>query len=238
MQLEQLSFTITPLFYRVYAMLTLFFTRHAESTANAAKVLASQRAYPLSNNGKASAKLVAADFKDNILVNRTIDRLLVSPLLRALETAEPFSLTLAVPVEQDSRLKEQHIGRFSGMAYSELPHQPDYEHRKDKRWEWAPAGGGESYMMIAERVTAFFQDLEKDYASIIASSSDHKTFLCITHGVTLRLIYGLLKNSFPDYPSWLAHNGEVWEVSFKGVGVIHEIIRHFPGDSDKFFHRA
>ena len=219
-------------------MLTLFFTRHAESTANAAEVLASQMAYPLSENGKKSAEIVAADFKENILGKKNIDKLLVSPLARALETAEPFSRMLDVPIECEPRLVEQHIGRFSGMAYSELPHQPDYEFRKDKRWEWIPAGGGESYEMIAERVTSFFYDLENTYASILHSVSGNKTFLCITHGVTLRLIYGLLKNSFPEYPSWLAHNGEVWEVTFKGVGVNHEIVRHFPGDSDEKDHRA
>lgn len=219
-------------------MLTLYFTRHAESTANAAKVLASQMSYPLSDKGRESAKIVAADFKEDVLGSRTIDRLLVSPLTRAVQTAEPFSRTLSVPVELETRLMEQHIGRFSGMAYSELPHQPDYEHRKDKRWEWIPEGGGESYRMIAERVAEFFQELEKTYVLTIDSATDNKAFLCITHGVTLRLIYGLLKNSFPEYPSWLAHNGEVWEVSFKGVGIIHEIIRHFPGNSSEFQHRA
>ncbi|NQT59792.1 MAG: histidine phosphatase family protein [Bacteroidetes bacterium] len=194
--------------------------------------------YPLSGKGKKAAEVVAEDFQKNILENRTIDRLIVSPLVRATETAEPFSRTLSVPVEHEPRLMEQHIGRFSGMKYSELNHQPDYEHRKDKRWNWVPEGDGESYEMIAERVKSFFTDVEKDYASILHSSSNHKTFLCITHGVTLRLIYGLLENSLPEYPSWLAHNGEVWEVSFKGVGINHNIVRHFPGDSDKTLHRA
>ena len=154
-------------------MKTLYFMRHAESEANLKDVLASRQDFPLTPKGQRDAELIAAEFK----ALATMDRLVSSPLLRARQTAQPFADAFGLPVDQDERLTEQHLGIFSGMTYAELEDQPTYMHERATRWNWTPEGGGESYQMIAQRLVPFFQSL---------GAMDGTCILFVTHAVPYR----------------------------------------------------
>ncbi len=207
-------------------MNTLYFIRHAESEANKARIMASQLAYPLTEEGRNEAALIAEELKDIA----DIDHIISSPLIRAVQTAEPFSMLFDTSIELDERITEQHLGRFSGMSYDQVKLEPDYIQDQLKRWEWEPAGGGESYKMIADRVDSFFKDLHEKYKN--------KNILIVTHAVTMRLIIATLKNILPDYPKDFPNNGEIIKVVFDGSGKDYSLESIFLGNSDKFTHNA
>ncbi|MGM0432431.1 MAG: histidine phosphatase family protein [Spirochaetota bacterium] len=194
-----------------------FFMRHCQSTANEEGILASQLDYPLSDLGHRQAEHIAGRFYE-AFGEDAVRRILCSPLLRARETADPFERLYSVSAENSRLLVEQHLGRYSGLSYEQLVNEPGYEQNRANRWEWVPEGGGESYQMVAERLREFFL-------------LDHVPgTLCITHAVTMRMIYAVLSATLPGYPLWIPDNGDMWEVDIGKLGQEHEIIVHKLGD--------
>jgi broad specificity phosphatase PhoE len=198
-------------------MKTLAFVRHAESVANLGNQLAGQSDVPLSDKGRVDAAQLAA----RVLAEAQFDRLFSSPLVRAVQTAEPFAALSGLPVVTDPALMEQHIGVFTGWTYPEAEHDPRYEQDRTKRWDWAPPGGGESYRAMAERIRPFFARID--------ALPDGCRVLCFTHAVTLRLIVGLLENTLPVYPTTLARNGELLAVEYQGLGIPHKVTTRYWG---------
>ncbi|MCK5201285.1 MAG: histidine phosphatase family protein [Spirochaetales bacterium] len=206
-------------------MPTLFFMRHAESEANKAKYLASQTDVPITEEGAKAAEKIAAEFFNDF----SIDTIYASPQLRARQTAAPFSTHGGMDVNIDPAISEQHLGRFTGMTYNEALIDPYFESDRTKRWDWEPEGGGESYRMLASRITPFFKRFEMLY--------NGSNFLIVSHAVTLRIIKGLLENTLPLYPEKIANNGEIWQVEFRGLGQKHVIKSHFYGNSASMVHQ-
>ena len=204
-------------------MTTLYFIRHAQSEANKNRIMASRQAFPLTKEGKADADLIASELKDIVSIHRIIS----SPLIRAKQTAESFAKAYGLPLEEDERISEHELGKFSGMTYDEVKEYDDYETETQKRWDWIPEGG-ESYKMISDRVRSFFSDLEKN--------QEDKNILIVTHAVTFRLIKAVLENTLPNYPSRFPNNGEIWKVKFSGLGKVHTIESLMLGNSREFEH--
>lgn len=205
-------------------MPTLFFMRHAESEANRNRILASQNDVPLTPQGMESATEIAREF----LKEYHIDSIIVSPQIRACQTASPFEQISGKKALIDKALAEQDLGKFTGMSYDEVKEEPGYEKDVSRRWDWIPEGGGESYRMLSSRIIPFFSRFNKP--------EDNSSFLIVTHAVTLRIIKGLLENTLPAYPEKIANNGEVWKVRFKGLGNKHEVESLFYGNSASMVH--
>jgi broad specificity phosphatase PhoE len=62
--------------------------------------------------------------------------------------------------------------------------------------------------------------------------------LCVTHAVTMRLVYAVLADMLPSYPDWIPENGDIWEVDFTASGTPHEIIIHKLGNGLEIENRA
>ncbi|QEN06488.1 histidine phosphatase family protein [Oceanispirochaeta crateris] len=201
----------------------LFLIRHAQSEANSQRIMASRLPFPLTKAGKADADLIASQLSQSV----TIQRIISSPLVRAIETAASFSRVFGIECEEDERLSEQDLGIYSGMTYDQVKEEPLYEMNTQNRWNWIPQGGGESYEMIARRVQSFFASLDPE-------SQDN--ILIVTHAVTFRLIRAVLENTLPAYPSGFPNNGEIWKVHYKGLGVEHSIESLLLGNSKDFIH--
>lgn len=199
-------------------MTTLYFMRHAQSEANLADILASQIDFPLTEKGKKDAAKIAQEFCHD----HQIDKIITSSLLRAQQTGHPFEELLKREATTDTRLVEQDLGKYAGKTYQQLDDEPDYCHDRTARWTWVPDGGGESYQMIAERLQPFFEDM---------FTQDQGSVLVITHAVTMRMIKAILQNTLPEYPSEIAHNGEIWKVVLTKKGEHHQINSLFYGDS-------
>lgn len=192
----------------------LFFIRHAESKANEQDILAGRLNFPLSERGLKQAKETSEKFCSTF----KIDRILVSPLLRARQTAEFFEKCTGLQAEVKEELTEQNIGIYSGMSYKEINGAEGYVHDRSARWNWIPEGGGESYYMIARRIEPLLKEL-----SVIGYKS---RILLVTHAVTLRIFRGILEATLPKYPLTIPANAEVWEVSFSKLGMAHHIKTH------------
>jgi broad specificity phosphatase PhoE len=202
----------------------LFFMRHAESEANKNRTLASQTDVSLTPSGMQGAFDVAREF----LKDFEIDKIIVSPQLRACQTASPFEQMSGKKAEIDIAVSEQHFGRFTGLSYDVVKLDSAYEKDVTKRWGWVPEGGGESYKMLASRITPFFERFER--------LDDNSNYLIVSHAVTLRIIKGLLENTLPLYPEKIANNGEIWQVDFKGLGIKHVVKSLFYGNSASMVH--
>lgn len=185
-------------------MPTIYLMRHTESVANTLHILAGQENFALSHDGKADAEALAKEFS----ARESVDAIFASPLLRAQQTAAPFVVACDAPLLIDERLKEQHLGKFSGMTYSQAEADPDYCKDRTARWGWEPVGGGESYRVIAERVDAFLEDLLE-----VCAARAFDSVLIVTHAVTLRLFRACLEKTLPRYPEKIASNGEIWKAS-------------------------
>ena len=123
----------------------LILVRHGRTAANASGVLNGHRDLPLDDIGMGQAKAVAHS------IGR-IDRMIVSPLLRAQQTAEAFG----VPFETDERWIEIDYGEFEGKAFGELPPGTWDNWRKDS--SFTPPGG-ESLDTLDCRVRAACEEL-------------------------------------------------------------------------------
>jgi len=205
-------------------MPTLFFMRHAESAANRERILASQTDVSLTPEGMQGAYDIARDF----LKDFSLDSIFVSPQLRACQTASPFEKMSGKKAEIDKALSEQHLGRFTGMSYDDVKLDTAYEKDVTKRWNWIPEGGGESYKMLSERISPFFNKFD--------STDERSKIFIVTHAVTLRIVKALLEVTLPVYPEKIANNGEIWKVDFKGLGYKHVVKSLFYGNSASMVH--
>ncbi|MGD0862415.1 MAG: histidine phosphatase family protein [Candidatus Limnocylindrales bacterium] len=133
-------------------MLTLILTRHGQAVAEDV-MLGGQLDVPLLTQGCKEAEALARR-----LAGVRIDRIVSSPMLRALETAQ--TIAAGRPVEVDERLRELDYGRWEGLTYAEIDaHDPELR----ARWEHDPAAthspGGESGDDVAARALGFLVDL-------------------------------------------------------------------------------
>ena len=133
-------------------MLTLILTRHGQATAGEV-MLGGQLDVPLTPGGRAQAEALARR-----LSGVRIDRIVSSPMLRALETAQ--AIATGRPVELDERLRELDYGRWESLTYAEID---DRDPELRARWEHDPAAthspGGESGDDVAARALSFLVDL-------------------------------------------------------------------------------
>jgi broad specificity phosphatase PhoE len=134
-------------------MLDLLLTRHGLTTAGENAVLGGQIDVSLTPEGLAQAEALARR-----LAGVRIDRIISSPMIRALETAQ--AIATGRPVEVDERLRELDYGRWEGLTSAEIDAR-DPELRA--RWDRDPAStrppGGESGDEVAARAVSFLADL-------------------------------------------------------------------------------
>ena len=156
----------------------LYLARHGESTGNAEQLIFGQRDYPLTEKGRAQARALGRS-----LEGARIERVVASPLIRALETAR-----LARPnavIETDARLMEQFMGRWEGLTEAEVlaDNAPLWRAMlADWTRDQAAPPGGESYSALKTRV---FQALDE----IIARGEDS---LIVAHAGVLAAMRELL----------------------------------------------
>jgi probable phosphoglycerate mutase len=168
----------------------LLILRHGESHSNAhptAPALPEAEGDRLTERGREQAEAAA-----RWLAGREIDRLIVSPMRRARETAEPIAAAIGLEPEVDEGIHELR----EASDYLELPP----EEQKLRRWSvwmaehgddpgWAP-DGGESFETVLGRVLAF--------KARLAELPPDETALVISHGIFKRffLVHSLLEERF------------------------------------------
>ena len=149
-------------------MLTLFYSPHSTSVDNEAGRASGHADVPLSEAGRQQAQELGQHY-----ATETLDAVFCSDLQRAWTTATIAFAGRTLPLVQDVRLRE--------CDYGEMTQYPFVEVEKERAMRITePFPGGESILMVVQRVGAFLRDIFHEY--------DGKTILVIGHGATK---YGL-----------------------------------------------
>ena len=124
---------------------SLVIIRHGETTWNRERRIMGDADIPLSEPGRRQCAAAAA-----VLSGFEIDRIVTSPLTRAVETAELISEVLGVPVATDGDLVEVRFGHWQGKTYEEIIRDPACE-RFFQDPETNPTPGGETIVDVQNR---------------------------------------------------------------------------------------
>lgn len=156
-------------------MTTLLLVRHGETDWNRDGRWQGQADAPLNERGREQARALADE-----LAGEPVEAVYASDLSRARETAEIIAARLdGRPVEVDPRLREVHVGAWSGLTMAEIEERYP---AAVARWRAGdPAhdfAGGETYAAMGERVV--------DALAEIASRHPEGEVLVVLHGGSIR----------------------------------------------------
>jgi len=156
------------------------FLRHGESVGNAENRLQGLSDFPLSDEGRAQARKLAARWKAE---NITFDAVISSPLSRALETAQIIAAELALPdPETDPLWVERDMGLRSGLTMAEIREQfpePDFVNPYES---WSENGESD-WALYLRGGQALHKLLQRPPAS----------YLVVAHGAILgKVFYSIL----------------------------------------------
>jgi broad specificity phosphatase PhoE len=160
----------------------LHFARHGETIANVEHRFQGQNDTPLTERGREQAHMVAAILARS-LAGKPTPHFVSSPLPRTRTAMEIILDSLHLPrvYDTDPRLREIDLGAWSGLTDAEAcALDPEmWERRVHDKWNVRVPGGGENYAMVAERLTAWATELDRDTVAI-------------SHGAATRILRGLL----------------------------------------------
>jgi probable phosphoglycerate mutase len=150
-------------------MTTFYLIRHAMNDFVGKAIVGWSAGVRLNAEGRAQAERLAPR-----LAGRGIAAIYSSPLERALETAEPLSRTLQLPVQIREALGEVRFGEWTGKTMDEL--------ERDPRWEMfnryrtgTRAPGGELAVESQARIVGELErlhELHPDQAVAVVSHAD------------------------------------------------------------------
>ncbi len=157
----------------------LWLIRHGQTDWNIERRFQGHTDIPLNALGVEQAKKLSA-----FLNGSQISAVYSSDLTRALKTAEILADGRNLPVFQDQRLREINMGSWEGRTWPDVNEKLATEMEQlnaDPVYGRAP--GGESVAEVAERVTAF--------ADEIAANHPGQIVMVVTHGLTLGVLRSL-----------------------------------------------
>jgi len=131
----------------------------------------------LTDKGKKEAMAAAQKLK-----NKKIDIIFSSDVPRARQTAEIVGKEIGNDIILDSRLRDTNFGIFGGNKKEEYR---NFFSEKKERFIKRPSKG-ENWNDVEKRVKDFLDEIEEKYKN--------KNILVVSHGDTLWLMEGLLKN--------------------------------------------
>jgi broad specificity phosphatase PhoE len=155
---------------------TLILVRHGETDWNRDGRWQGQADAPLNKRGREQAMALADE-----LAGEEVAAVYASDLSRARETAEILAARLGRPVDVDPRLREVHIGGWSGLTTDEIEARfPDdvlhwYEGDPSHSFD-----GGETYAAMGARVVAALEE--------IAARHPSDRVLVVLHGGPIRAL--------------------------------------------------
>ena len=131
----------------------IYMARHGQTQWNADNKICGRTDLPLTETGLAQAQKLA----DNTQ-GKDIEIIVVSPMIRARQTAQAVADRYNLPVVVDERLIEQDFGIYEGEDRG----HPGFLAGKRKFCTKHP--GGESMMQVAQRVYNRLDDIRKNHA--------------------------------------------------------------------------
>lgn len=186
-------------------MTNFIIVRHGYSVANKQGYMTGQSNVPLAPEGLEQARQTA----EFIHKNYKIDAIYSSPLLRAVQTAEPLSELFNLPIITNDGLKEINAGLWEGKTPAEI-----FALYPEEFSLWrndvgnSRCTGGESLQEVQTRAVSALKDIEKKACG--------QTVAIFTHAAVIRSCFCFFKNlplSEAKNIPW-APNASVSEVIF------------------------
>jgi broad specificity phosphatase PhoE len=171
-------------------VLTILLTRHGHTDrSDPEQYLGQQVQAALTDRGRNDAEALA-----NRLHGVQVDRIVSSPLSRAVETARIIGERVGAAIEVDERLTELDYGAWEGLTVEEIDRRfPGERDLYDADPSIHRVGGGESGLAVAARVGDFMESLigwwEQEGADrtclLVGHSSLNRILLAVVMGVSL-----------------------------------------------------
>lgn len=147
----------------------LYVLRHGQTNYNKEGIFQGDKDIELNEEGREQARITAEELK-----NIKFDKVYVSPLKRAVETAK---IVTENELEIDDRLKERSFGRLEGKKVI-----PDYEERVEEFQI-------ETIESLEKRVGSFLKEIFTKY-------KNNENILVVTHGGVAQIINKLLDKRY------------------------------------------
>lgn len=189
---------------------TLYFVRHGESEANAARRFAGQSDSPLTERGRRQAEAVAEE-----LAKVKFDRIVSSDLSRTRDTAEVIARRQGIGVEVIPELREIDVGERTGTPFDEARGLPNWSDDGFVAWP-----GGETLDGVLARVLGAIDRLTRE--------SPGKTILVVGHGGVNRILISHFLGILPKLDRSPATNTNISVVHTNGT--THTVERLFAAD--------
>lgn len=165
----------------------VIFVRHGQPDFPYDRLYCDEREDPvLTDEGQRQAREAAL-----LLKMEPVDAIYVSPLQRAVMTAQPIIDSLAVPYHLDAQLKERPFGIWDGMYFDDI--QRDFP-EQFKAWKRDPVGfvpeGGETIEKHKLRITAAIQDIVSRHPGgmVVVVMHVGPIRMCVTDALQMPLI--------------------------------------------------
>ena len=153
--------------------------RHGETAWNVDTRIQGHLDIPLNEVGLRQAQHLA-----EALVQRdAIDAVYASDLSRAHTTASAIALAMGQSVTAHTGLRERHFGAFQGRTFAEIEAElpGDAWHWRKRTPEWAPPDGGESLIVLRERILNTVDEL--------AARHRGQQIVMVAHGGVMDILY-------------------------------------------------
>ncbi len=162
----------------------LFIFRHGETDWNVEGRFQGHLDIPLNDVGRSQAQALGMRLKQHKL-----EAILTSDLSRSKETAEIVGRICGIPVFEDARLREAHLGQAQGKTYEEI--SLHFGEELLKRWrshnlsdaDVSYPGGETGIEVINRTFLALSEFMEKDFSRVGIA----------THGGVIRRLFQKLQ---------------------------------------------
>lgn len=127
----------------------IIFVRHGQTNLNNPKRMQGISDLELNDNGIEQANDIR-----KVIENKNIDIIIVSPLKRAIQTAEIINVNMQKEVIIDERIMETNFGNLEGKVYSEDYWNLDFDYKSIN---------GENISDFQKRIYDFIEDIKNKY---------------------------------------------------------------------------
>ncbi|WP_027015240.1 histidine phosphatase family protein [Comamonas composti] len=173
--------------------------RHGETAWNVDARIQGHLDIPLNDKG-----LWQAARTGKALAHEPVTTIYSSDLLRAHATAQAVALSTGAPLVADAGLRERCFGSFEGQTFKEIEasHPEDAMRWRQRDPQFVPAGGGESLLMLRERI--------EGVVGRLASRHADQQIVLVAHGGVMDMLYRLATHQDLQAPrSWELGNASI-----------------------------
>jgi 2,3-bisphosphoglycerate-dependent phosphoglycerate mutase len=153
--------------------------RHGETAWNVDTRIQGHLDIPLNDVGLRQAQHLGQALAQRDAVHAVY----ASDLSRAHTTASAIAQAMGQSVTAHTGLRERHFGAFQGRTFAEIEAElPEHAlHWRKRTPEWVPPGGGESLLMLRERILSTVNEL--------AARHPGEQIVMVGHGGVMDILY-------------------------------------------------